>query len=128
MDHVDATLKRWRSTPFSWSDGNDCLLRIADYVCSRTGDDWGAIFRGTYANEAGAMAHVGRYGGAKYLIDRSGLSHVSRPARGDILLMRIGDGEVAALCTGDGAAAGMPRGVVEIDLRFVKIICAWKVP
>lgn len=125
-DYVDDMLKVWRSTPFQWGV-QDCLLRIADYVDRRTGEDWGAIFRGTYNDEAGALAHIEAYGGEKALIDRSGLSHAARPARGDILLINL-DRPLAALCTGPGAAASLPRGVIEVELRFIKILCAWKVP
>jgi hypothetical protein len=126
LDHVDRTLKVWRSTPFKWGV-RDCLLSVADYLIDVVGVDHGAIFRGTYDSEEGARAHLAAYGGAKLMLDRTGLQHVSRPVRGDVVLMAFEE-PIAAICTGPGAAARMPQGVAEIDLRFIKLACAWKVP
>ena len=129
IDHIDETLAQWRSTPFEWGK-RDCLLSIADYVASRTGEDWGDRFRGTYDNEAGAIAHIKNYGGEEYLIDRSGLQWTRKPVRGDIVLFQLGDDErkYAAICTGDAVAVRMEKGVKEISMKFTTILCAWKVP
>jgi len=128
-DYVDETLQLWRTTPLVWGH-NDCLLSIASYVEGITGQDWGAEFRGTYVDEAGAYAHVAARGGEAALIDRSGLERVTepaRPCRGDIVLADL-TRLVAGLCTGPGAAFRLERGTSEIDLRFVKIIAVWRVP
>lgn len=126
-DHIDETLREWRSKPFRWGE-RDCLLSVADYVASRTGEDWGNVFRGTYDDERGARAHIEEYGGEKSLIDRSGLPWTGKPQRGDILLIDFAGKVLAGLCTGEGAAVRLEIGVKEIELRFVKILCGWKVP
>lgn len=125
-DNVDITLELWRSTPFEWGN-SDCLLSIADYVKLCTGKDFGAPFRDTYCTELGALAHVSDAGGEMALIDASGLPVSVFPVRGDILLVDA-EKPVAALCTGQGMAMRLKRGVVEIDIRFVKVLKAWSVP
>lgn len=126
IDVVDLTVSKWRITPFKWGE-EDCLLSIANYVLECTGTDYGASFRDTYATEFGALAHIRDAGGEVALIDASGLPQTDAPARGDILLIDVSGTTVAALCTGRGVAMRLKRGVLEIDMRFVKILKAWKV-
>lgn len=127
MDHVDATLKLWRSTPFEWGE-RDCMLSIGDYIASRGGLDVTGLFRGTYDTQAGAMAHVEAYGGLAGLIDLTGLPRTDDPQRGDVVILDTGYKQVGALCTGDGIAARLERGVIEVSVDFVDIVEAWKVP
>jgi hypothetical protein len=126
-DHVDALLKLWRSTVFDWGD-TDCMLSVGDYIASRGGQDVTGLFRGTYADEAGALAHVAAYGGVCGLVDLTGLPRIASPARGDVVCLFTGEIEVGAVCTGIGIAARLERGVVEVDMRLVKIVQSWKVP
>lgn len=126
-DQTDITLKHWRSVPFSWSTGEDCLMSIADHVLRCTGRDFGASWRDTYCTELGAYSHIADAGGEMAMIDASGLPAIDMPERGDIMLLGR-EKPIAALCTGNGAAMRLIRGVIEIDLRFVAIIKAWKVP
>lgn len=127
MDHVDHTLKLWRSTPFEWGQ-RDCMLSIGDYIASRGGLDVTGYFRGTYSTQAGAMAHVEGHGGLTALIDLTGLFHTDDPQRGDVVILDTGFKQVGALCTGDGIAARLERGIAEVNIEFVNIIQAWKVP
>jgi hypothetical protein len=126
-DYVDQTLRLWRSTPFAYGD-TDCMLSVGDYLASRGVLDVTGQFRGTYADEAGALAHVAARGGICGLVDMTGLPSTDRPARGDVVCLDTGEIEVGALCTGTGVAARLERGVIEVDLRLVKITKAWKVP
>ena len=73
------------------------------------------------------MEHVKKFGGEINLIERSGLERVAIPQRGDIMLVDLRK-PIGAICTGQGAAMRMLRGVTEIDLKHVEIIAVWKVP
>ncbi len=125
MDAVAQTLKIWRSTDFE-RGSRDCLLSIADYVLLRDGVDHGAKYRGTYDDATGANEWIAREGGAVAMIDASGLSRVSKPHYGNIVVVRVGSDLIPGICTGDTAAFRMSRGVISIGLRFLKIECAWK--
>lgn len=128
-DIIDSTLYLWRSTPFVWGEA-DCLLSVGDYIAARGGYDVTGLFRGTYGDEAGAMAYVGRYGGVEGLIDLAGVPRVPddrEAVRGDVVALDTGGVIVGALCTGPGIAARLERGVIEVDRRFVRIAGAWEV-
>lgn len=126
-DRIDSTLREWRSTPFVWGD-RDCLLSVGDYIARCGGKDVTGLFRGTYDDETGAMAHVERYGGVCGLIDLTGIPRTASPVRGDAVALDTGAGViVGALCTGDGIAARLERGVIEINRRFVSLAGAWEV-
>jgi hypothetical protein len=135
MDAVDRTLALWRSTPFTWGGVlphrpgyGDCLLSIGEYLANQGASDVTERFRGTYSDEAGALAHVATAGGCAALIDLTGLPRTHTPLRGDVVVLDTGDGlEVGALCTGDGIAARLARGVIEVDKRFLRIPHAWRV-
>jgi len=79
MDRVDQTLRLWRTVPFRWGGSvphvpgsGDCLLSVGEYMTGVDGLDVAGGFRGTYSDEAGAVAHVEASGGAMALIDRHG--------------------------------------------------------
>jgi len=136
-DIVDRTLKAWRQSVFQYG-ATDCLLSIGDYVFERcpNGPDVSAIYRGRYCDAAGAMAFVEAGGGPHGLLGQFGLEPVDldageAPSRGDICVIDTGqgpDGLVGALCTGSGVAARLERGVIEVNIRFVALTHAWKVP
>lgn len=129
IDIVDHTLRLWRSTPFIWGD-SDCMLSIGDYVALRGAVDVTARFRGTYADEAGALAHMDACGGMAGFAAQAGLTPVAAPCRGDVVALAPGGDErhVGALCTGDGIAARLERGVIEVNARLVRILGAWACP
>lgn len=127
-DAVGRTLALWRSTPFQWGQ-RDCMLSVGDYIASRGGKDVTGLFRGSYSDEAGALAHMAAYGGACGLVDLTGVRETAEPRRGDVLVVDVGDGQgVGALCTGDGVAMRLERGVIEVTTRFIHITKAWSCP
>ncbi len=126
-DHIDRLLQLWRSTPFVYGE-SDCMLSVGDYLASRGVLDVTGQFRSTYNDEAAALAHVAAFGGVCGLIDLTGLQRTASPARGDVVCLWTGEIEVGAVCTGIGIAARLERGVVEVDMRLVKIVQSWKVP
>jgi len=125
-DLVDATAAMWRRGGHVWGQ-SDCLLSIGDYIAAAGGKDVTGLFRGTYDDEAGAMAYVERYGGHGALIDLTGAARTETPGRGDVAVIDTGYNEIGALCTGDGYILRLERGVIEINARFVDVLIAWKV-
>ena len=121
-DLVDQTLATWRRGGHVWGQ-TDCLLSIGDYLAAAGHKDVPAQFRGTYDSEAGAQAVIDANGGCDGLIDMTGASRTDDPQRGDVALVQ----GVGALCTGDGFAMRLERGVVEVSRRFVCVEAAWKV-
>lgn len=135
MDVVDVTLKLWRSSPFVWGGvlphrpgHGDCMLSIGEYLASCGLPDRTAQFRGTYGDEAGALAHVARYDGIAGLMALTGLETTDEPQRGDVCCVATDKGEIGAICTGASVAARLERGVCEVDRRLIKITQSWKVP
>ncbi len=95
--------------PHAWGT-NDCCLFCADAVLAMTGDDPAKALRGTYTDEAGAMAIVAQYGGMEELLTHF-LGEPSGPLcarRGDVVMVHtkhadacgIFDGQHIA-CVGD---------------------------
>ena len=122
---VSKTLKKWRQSEFVWGS-DDCLLSLADYLVDCGYEDFGAIFRGTYNDEAGAKRHIENWGGEVNLIYSTGLSFTEKPVEGDIVLVEMND-PITGLCTGERIAFRTERGVIEIEMRFLNLIHAWKV-
>lgn len=124
-DLLDRTLAEWRRGSFVWGE-SDCLLSVGDYIAAAGHLDVTKRFRGTYSDEAGAMAYVDEYG-HDGLIDLTGLPRVENPERGDVAVIDIGDTDVSALCTGDSFVLRLERGTVEINARFVTVVAAWRI-
>jgi hypothetical protein len=124
-----ATVREWRSTPFVWGQA-DCLLSPANYIRAFTGLDGGAEWRGTYHDEPGGLAVLAANGGGLAAFARgmaaAGARKVDRPERGDVVIARIGGHEIGGLCLGDTVLLRRLRGAVEVDVRFVEILGAWR--
>lgn len=131
MDIVDQTLRMWRQIPFVWGE-HDCMLSIGDYIAQRGGVDVTGRFRGTYESASGAARHMRRCGGVSGLIGLTGIAETGgRPIRGDVVALRAPDclgGQVGAICTGEGIAARLERGVGEIELRLAILAGVWRCP
>lgn len=106
------------------------MLSIGDYLASRGAVDVTGRFRGTYSDEAGARALMAEFGGMPGFMALVGVIPVDRPQRGDVVALAPGEGveHVGALCTGDGIAARLERGVIEVSGRLVRIDGAWSCP
>lgn len=128
IDLVDRTLKAWRQSSFVFGQ-SDCLLSVGDYIAAAGGLDVANRFRGTYDDEAGALALLAAHGGHAGLIGMTGLPEIdpSAACRGDVLVIDTGSDRIAALCTGQGVAGRAPKSVFEVSRRFVVILNAWKV-
>lgn len=130
-DVLDATVSLWRRTAFVPGQA-DCLLSCADYARALSGVDVGAYWRGTYSTQDEALAIVETYGGARVLLGGAlrlaGFEAVSEPARGDVVVVRVPEGEVGGLCLGDRLALRLSRGIREIRFRPEMIVGAWRWP
>lgn len=62
-----AFLESRRQAAFSWGT-NDCCLFCADAVMAMTGEDPASALRGSYADEAGALAILAEHGGIDGLV------------------------------------------------------------
>lgn len=127
IDIVSKTLRTWRQSQFEWGK-NDCLLSIADYIVACGHPDFGVPFRGLYDTQEGAQELVAHAGGELAIMRRPRFNVTDTPIRGDIMLIQMTNNRVAALCTGDAVAVRLTRGVGQIDMRFLSIVEAWKVP
>lgn len=122
MDHVDDTLKQWRQGSHVWGE-SDCLLSVGDYLHQLGYADVSSKYRGTYNTEEGANAHKKDAGGPDALIDMTGAPRSDdEPKRGDVVLIH----GVGAICTGDGYALRLDRGVVEVPRRFCSPTVVWR--
>lgn len=128
MDHVEATLKKWRSSKFEWGK-SDCLMSVGIYASERSGINCTAPFYGLYDDEAGARALIERHGGEMALLDRTGFPRASLPGYGDILLLAFDGVKIAGICTGDGDlfSARLQRGVISVRFSKQLISMVWKV-
>ena len=122
-DLVERTLSTWRRGGHVWGR-SDCLLSIGDYLFEAGYTDVARRFWGTYDSEAGAQSILDAHGGAEGLIDMTGVPRASdAPQRGDVGLVQ----GIGSLCTGDGWALRLERGVVEVQARFVTPTAVWRV-
>lgn len=127
IDRTAETLSLWRSVPFSYALGQDCLMSLADHVQRVTGQDYGAVWRGRYLTESEAWEHVKQWGGPVAMVDASRLPATDKPTRDDILIARVEGKLLGGLHTGDSIAFRLPRGVAEIRAKLIQIEKAWKV-
>lgn len=126
---VQKHLKIWRSQPFSWGDG-DCLTRCASYVADIHGIDPATGIRGTYSSSEGAQEHIDRAGGVAALVGQQleGLGfEKADPVYGDIVVVQFGEIELGGICLSDKVAMSAEAHLIEVPIRFVKVIAAWRI-
>lgn len=126
-DQTDITLKHWRTVPFSYEHGEDCLMSIANHIQQSTGIDAGEPWRGKYRTETDALMHVAAWGGPVNMIDQCGLARTDEPRRGDVVVIDVHGMQIGAVHTGDSVAFRLARGVGELNAKLVRIIAAWRV-
>jgi hypothetical protein len=123
-------------TPFSWGT-TDCALFAADGVLAQTGTDIASEFRGTYTDEAGALATIKAVCGgstvadaAAYCATKHGMAELQHPLmaqRGDLVIVKDAGNLVAGLVhlSGRDIAVGGEKGLHRVPITFVTR--AWKV-
>lgn len=126
---IEATRREWRSGCFIWGQA-DCFMSCFNFARILTGIDGGAEWRGTYHDEAGALAVLGRAGGGLAGFARGmqkvGAEKVTPAARGDLVVATYDAHQIGGLCLGETMAFRLERGAVEVDRRFVHVLGAWR--
>lgn len=127
MDAVDETLREWRRHSHQYGV-NDCVLSAAAYFVSIGAAAAMPSFTGTYTDNDEAMVILAEHGGMERMMEVIGGTPVEGPPqRGDVIgLVADADYVIPALCTGDGVAARLERGVIEVRLRFVQWNGVWR--
>ncbi len=125
-DAVELTLKKWRQTSFSYDNGNDCLLSLADYLIERGYPDFGKKFRDKFHDEKSALDVLKQSGGPISIIDQTCLKPTKEPKRGDISVVEISGNFLAGLFLNDQIAF-RNFGLVTLNVKFLKIKKSWEV-
>lgn len=120
------TLNDWRRSAFVWGK-TDCILAVCNHVRDQTGIDPAAPWRGTYDDEAGAMAIYQQYGGVlglfKHGMGLAGFAMTKHLQPGFPVVCDVAGHEVAGLNIGNRVAfMAAGRGVVEMR---AKILAGW---
>lgn len=116
-------------TPFLWAH-NDCVTLAADATLLLTGRDPIALWRGSYADEAGAEAVVQPYGLQGFLarlMVEFGAPEcpVHLAQRGDWAMVNVGNHLVTGIVTGAHVAAPGMRGLAHVPLA--RAVIAWAI-
>lgn len=116
-----------RDRPFAWGD-NDCVLAAADWICSATGEDPAAGWRGKWDDARSAMFMLKQMGGIEAAVTAQlGRPHatVGLAGRGDIGLVRHEDRHTLGVVIDAGLACPANQGLVVLPISSVSI--AWPV-
>lgn len=120
-------LDQWRRARFVWGQ-TDCVMATANYIRDMTGNDPAAPWRGTYDDEAGAIAVYSAFGGVLGLFQHgaalAGLQRLEAPVAGSPVVCAIGGKEIAGVWLGNRAVFMTLRGCVEMR---PKVLGAWAV-
>lgn len=115
----------WRRERFEWGR-TDCIMSVCNYVRDQTGIDPALPWRGSYSDEAGAVAICGAHGGVLGLM-RHGMAlagiAVGQRYEGAPVVALIGGQEIAGVDLGARIgvmAAG--RGMIEMRAQVLE---AW---
>ena len=121
-------LDQWRRSKFVWGQ-TDCIMATANYIRDVTGQDPALPWRGTYDDEAGAVAICSPYGGVLGLFRHGAalarLQALDAPVSGSAVVCDVGGKEVAGVYLGQRAAFMSLRGCVEMR---AKVLGAWSLP
>lgn len=117
-DAVDRFLTAGAALPWVWGV-SDCTIWVADWCVLHFRQDPAAIFRGRYADEAGAEVLIAA-GLARTIAPwMPPLRVTDAPRRGDVGIIDIRGREVAAIWTGRRWAFRTPRGLGECPTRAI---------
>ena len=120
------TLDLWRRSQFVWGE-TDCIMATCNHVRDTTGIDPAAPWRGTYHDEAGAVAIYSPYGGVlalfKHGMGQVGFKMTQHLQEGFPVVCDVAGHEVAGVWLGPRVAfMAAGRGCVEMR---AKVLGAW---
>ncbi len=111
----------WRRSKFIWGQ-TDCIMAMCNHVLAVTGKDPAAPWRGTYSDEAGAVAIYQPFGGVLGLV-RHGMDFgTGTPIDGSAVVASIAGVEVAGVMMGSRIGFMTPRGLIEMRAPILE---AW---
>ena len=114
-----------------FADGvHDCVLTVADWVLTCTGQDPAAPFRGRYRTALGRERLLRRLGGLDVVMRdgaaRVGLTATADPRPGDVGLILHRGQSLAAICIGSTWAVQSSEGLTALSPE--RVVTAWSVP
>lgn len=124
-DLVDVVIKAWSRSSFQYGK-TDCMTSLADYARICGYPDAAVDFRGTYSTEEEADDLMLRNGNFLFMFEKIGMTPVSSPERGDVVIALMPNGLTAGLHTGHSVAMRMPRGCAQLNVPFARIKRAWR--
>lgn len=114
-----------RLQPYTWGT-NDCVTFPADAVWAITGEDPIAEIRGTWTDEASAMALLESLGGLiKAVTARFPKVQREMAERGDLVAFKVAGQLSLAVCVGAHGAAPGPEGMLLTPMNEARL--AWRV-
>ena len=120
------TLDLWRRSGFVWGK-SDCIMATCDHVSRETGIDPAAPWRGSYSDEAGAIAIYQPFGGVlglfKHGMALAGFKMTQHLQPGFPVVCDVAGHEIAGVWLGPRVAF-MAHGRGCVEMR-VKVLGAW---
>lgn len=123
-ERLAAFIEARRRMPFAWG-GHDCAMFAADAVVAITGTDPLALWRGSYADEAGAEAALGGLPLAMFMdaaLLAAGATRVetSMAQRGDFVILDVGNMPTCGVCLGGSVAAPGVDRLHFLPMRLIR--------
>lgn len=121
INELQAAKKR----PFLWGE-HDCALFAADCVKSMCGEDYAALYRGTYNSETGAKKALLKNHGSleKALSDYLDEIPVKLAQRGDVAIIENNGRRCAGIIWSGGVCAAGVNGLVLIKTKPLSV---WRI-
>jgi hypothetical protein len=126
-ERLSALLDERRDVPYAWGT-NDCVTWAADVALAVSGADPLGDLRGTWTDEASAMAALEAQGGLIQAMDKRfpRRSMPSLAQRGDLALVRLADGSLSlAAVEVLYVIAPSDEGLLYLPLEHARIV--WEV-
>lgn len=125
---IAKTLDQWRRAAFVWGE-TDCIMATCNHVRDITGIDPARPWRGSYNDEAGALAIYAPYGGVLALfrhgMGEAGFKMTKHLQAGFPVVCDVGGHEVAGVYLGSRVAfMAAGRGCVEMR---AKVLAGWEI-
>lgn len=119
------TLQAAHKRPFLWGE-HDCALFAADCVQAMCGEDYAALYRGTYDSETGAKKALLKNHGSleKALTACLDEVPVSLAQRGDVAIIESEGRKCAGIVWSGGVYAAGVNGLVMLK---VKPLSVWRI-
>ena len=118
--------------PFDWAERN-CLSAACDVVAAMTGEDPLAAYRGTYADEAAAMAIVAQHGDlfgfVSHILDQEPMENPLYSCDGDVWVIDLPNGPTAGILVTTAIWCMEREGMLKIprEVAMTRRHAAWAI-